>query len=379
MAISVEQVSSRAALSDFIRLPWRIYRGNRCWVAPLVAEQRRELRALVPPAPAGGRALLLARENGRAAARLSLIVVPSLNASKGAAAGYFSLFECVPDQAVARALFEAAGAWMLSRGLSVLKGPVSPDGPHGDEQKGLLLDAFDRPPVVLTSYNPPYYRGLLEAAGFEKDLDLFAYRLDKDRLFARDPGRAIDYAARRYGFRLDPIDLSQIEREIDDITRILEVAVPAEWEDMVAPSKDEVRRLAERLRPVADPDLVVIARAGGQPVGFGVALPDYNQALIHLGGRRTPLSILRFLYHKRRIDGARIFILFVVPSFRKKGVAHAIYYRIFKVGTGKGYTWGEGSTIGEPNTRMRADIESIGGVRDKTYRIYRKRLTPPAA
>jgi hypothetical protein len=63
-----------------------------------------------------------------------------------------------------------------------------------------------------------------------------------------------------------------------------------------------------------------------------------------------------------------------VPAFRKKGVAHAIYYHIFLRGTGKGYTHGEGSTIGEPNTQMRTDIESIGGQRYKTYRIYRQEL-----
>jgi hypothetical protein len=130
----------------------------------------------------------------------------------------------------------------------------------------------------------------------------------------------------------------------------------------------------ERLRSIADPDFVAIARADDIPIGFAAALPDYNQVLIHLNGRLTPLALLKYLHYRRKITSARVFAMFVVPAFHKKGVAHAIYYHIFKRGVEKGYTHGEGSTIGELNIKMRTDIESIGGQRYKTYRIYRKEL-----
>jgi hypothetical protein len=113
-------------------------------------------------------------------------------------------------------------------------------------------------------------------------------------------------------------------------------------------------------------------RAGDEPVGFGLAIPDYNQVLIHLNGRITPLGALKYFWYKRRITCARIFVMFVVPAFRQRGVAHAIYYRIFERGTAKGYRHGEASTIGETNRQMRADIEKMGGVRYKTYRVYGK-------
>jgi GNAT superfamily N-acetyltransferase len=132
---------------------------------------------------------------------------------------------------------------------------------------------------------------------------------------------------------------------------------------------------------VADPELIPIARSGDEPIGFAIALPDLNQALIHLNGRLTPLGMLKFLYYRRRITWARIFVMFVVPAFRKKGVSHALYHHIFVRGTGKGYTHGEGSTIGETNVEMRADIEGFGGERYKTYRVFSKTISsmsPPA-
>ena len=374
MATTIVPVRSRRELRWFLALPWSIYRGNPCWVPPLLAEQRRELASVLAPDGDGPRALFLAVRGGRPIGRVAALVDLSLNQAKQSRTGYFSLFECADDLEAASALFDAAGVWLRERDLTVLKGPVSPEGPHGDDCKGLLVDAFDRPPVLMTSYNPPYYQGLIEACGFAKDFDVYAYLLDKDRLFVRDPGKVIEYAQRRYGFRLDTVRLDRLDDEIRAVKHVLDLAVPAEWPDMIAPSLEELRAMAERMRPIADPDLVVIARAGDEPVGFGIALPDYNRVLIHLNGRMTPLAILKYLYYRRRITWARIFILFVVPAFRKKGVAHAIYYHIFLRGTRKGYTHGEGSTIGEPNTQMRTDIESIGGERYKTYRIYRKDL-----
>jgi GNAT superfamily N-acetyltransferase len=374
MATAVVPVRAPRDLRRFLTLPRSIYRGNPCWVSPLLADQRRDLADALLPGDDGSRALFLALRDGRPAGRIAAIVDRTLNATKQSQTGYFSLFECVDDRRVAAALFDAAGAWLKARGLTVLKGPVSPDGPHGDDCKGLLVDAFDRPPVLMTSYNPPYYQGLIEGCGFAKDFDVYAYLLDKDRLFNRDPGKVIEYAERRYKFRLDTINLARLDDEIRAVKHVLDLAVPAEWPDMIAPSLEELQAMAKRMKPIADPDFVVIARAGDEPVGFGIALPDYNQVLIHLNGRMTPLAILKYLYYRRKITWARIFIMFVVPTFRKKGVAHAIYYHIFLRGTGKGYTHGEGSTIGEPNTQMRTDMESIGGQKYKTYRIYRKEL-----
>jgi GNAT superfamily N-acetyltransferase len=374
MATAVVPVRALRDLRRFLTLPRSIYRGNPCWVCPLLADQRRALADALLPGDDGSRALFLALRDGRPVGRIAAIVDRTLNATKQSQTGYFSLFECVDDRQVAAALFDAAGAWLQARGLTVLKGPVSPEGPHGDDCKGLLVDAFDRPPVLMTSYNPPYYQELIEGCGFAKDFDVYAYLLDKDRLFNRDPGKVIEYAQRRYKFRLDTINLARLDDEIRAVKHVLDLAVPAEWPDMIAPSLEELQAMAQRMKPIADPDFVVIARAGDEPVGFGIALPDYNQVLIHLNGRMTPLAILKYLYYRRKISWARIFIMFVVPTFRKKGVAHAIYYHIFLRGTGKGYTHGEGSTIGEPNTQMRTDMESIGGQKYKTYRIYGKEL-----
>ncbi len=372
MSIQVTPVRSHADLRAFVRLPWHIYRGDRDWVPPLVADVEQSVRGSSHDSATGRHEAFLGRQSGKVVGRVLAGFDPNLNEQKQTTAGHLSLFEAENDQAVADALFEQATDWLRQRGVTVVRGPVSPSGPAVDEHKGLLVEGFEHRPVVLTSYNPPYYRSLFEGAGFDKEADTFAYHLDADRLFARNPVRIVEYAERRYGFRVGPIDLRNLEAEVRAIKQVLDLAVPAEWEDMVPPSLQDVREMARRLVPLVDADLTAIARAGDEPIGFALAIPDYNQVLVHLDGHLGLVGSLKYLWYKRHITLARIFIMFVVPAFRQKAVAHAIYYRIFERGTAKGYRQGEASTIGETNRRMRADIEKMGGERYKTYRVYGK-------
>ena len=374
MILDVHPIRSRAELRDFVRLPWQIYRGDRDWVPPLVSDIERAVALPALGTTGATHEAFIARRGGTVVGRVYAGFDPVLNERKRQHAGHLSLFEAVNDTEVARALAEHAVGWLQQRGIDLVRGPVCPAGPAIDEHKGVLVDGFDGRPCVLTSYNPPYYQSLFEQSGFDKDADAFAYRMEAARLFTKDPARAVQYAERRYGFRTDPMNLRDLDGEVQAIKHVLDLAVPAEWTDMTPPGLDEVRQMATRLVPLVDPDLTAVVRAGDEPVGFGLAIPDYNQVLAHLNGRITPVGALKYLWYKRRINRVRFFIMFVVPEFRQKGVAHAIYYRVFSRGTAKGYLQGEASTIGETNRQMRADIERMGAVRYKTYRVYARHI-----
>lgn len=375
MGLSIKRVSTKSDFNSFIKLPWRIYKRNKYWVPPLIKDLKETLdREKNPTLSKIDFELFLAYADGKPVGRIMVAIDNNLNREKGGSKGYFSLFETVEDYDVASLLLDTAAQWLKERNISVMRGPVSPTGTDGDEYRGLLIDCFDRPPVLMNSYNPPYYKKFLESFGFEKDFDLFAYHLDSSVIFSKDPAKAIEYAQKKYNFRVETLDVKNIDREIHDLKHVLDLAVPYEWPDLVAPSLEEVKEMARKLLPVADPDIIVIARSGDEPIGFGIALPDYNQVLIHLNGRITPLAAVKYLWYKRKINCARFFVMFVVPAFRKKGVSYAIYYQTFLNGTKKGYIYGEGSTIGETNLRMRNDIENFGGQHYKTYRIYKKEI-----
>ena len=359
---------------DFITLPWRLYRDDPNWVPPLLQDMHNTLdprkNALLRLGPYR---FILARRNGVPVGRLGVGMDLRLNQSKGENLSYITLFESVNDYAVAESLLAAGEKWLRSQGAAVVTGPQSPS--NGDDYRGLLVEGFDSPPVLLNSYNPPYYADFLERFGFVKDFDRYAYYYD---LTGGPPERlkkGVEWAQQRYGFTVRPINLKALQKEILVIKKIVEQSMP-DWPDMIPPSMEEVEAEADKLKQLAVPDLVLIVEGpDGEPAGLSVALPDYNQVLPLLNGRLFPFGFIKFLLYRKTIRGVRLFVLFVTPPWRKKGVAAALYYYTMVNASRRGYTFGEGSTIHEFNTQMNLDARKAGGELYKIYRVYRKELS----
>ena len=369
MSIDIRTVDSRRTRRDFLLFPWRIYRGDPNWVPPLLMQMKK----IMDPRRngylrKGPHRLFVAYKDGAPAGRVMAGVDMRTNKAKGLRNGWFALFESIEDQEVAAGLLDAARNFLAAAGCDLMRGPLAPTG--GEDFRGLLIEGFDSPPVLMDSYNPPYYRDLLERWGLAKGNDFLAYRLSYR--MPKNP-EVVEYAQKRYGFRLDRLNLRRLDREVRDIHAILQQAMP-EWPDQIPPSLAEVEEEARTLKQYADPDLVLLARAGDQPIGFCVSMANLNEALAHLNGRLLPFGWLKFLYWRRRIKVLRIFVLFVVPEWRKKGVTAAMYVRIFEEATKRGIRSGEGSTIREENLPMRRDVERIGGEHYKTYRIFRREI-----
>jgi hypothetical protein len=69
--------------------------------------------------------------------------------------GGIGFFDCINDQAVADVLFDTAKAWLQSKGMEAMDGPIN----FGDRDKwwGLMVEGFDDEPMYGMSFNPPYY------------------------------------------------------------------------------------------------------------------------------------------------------------------------------------------------------------------------------
>jgi len=295
-----------------------------------------------------------------------------LNQAKNKDLGYITLFEVIKDYTVAATLFDRAVDWLKEKGAKIVTGPQSPS--NGDDYRGLLINGFDTPPVLLNSYNPDYYVSFFDRYGFEKQFDRFAYYYDisdgpPERLL-----RGVDLAQKRYGFTVRKVELNRLNREKEIIKQVIEAAMP-DWPDMIPPSEEELTAEIERLKQLAIPDLVLfVENKNGDCLGFAVALPDYNQVLKHLNGRLFPLGFFKYLIYKRKITGVRMFVLFVTPQGRRRGVSAALYYYTMLNARRLGFTHGEGSTIHEFNTHMNIDAQKAGGKLYKTYRIFQKEL-----
>jgi GNAT superfamily N-acetyltransferase len=367
--LEVKDLQTKQERRLFVELPWSLYKDDPNWIPPLLSDMHATLdpqkNALLRLGPSN---FFLATQNQRPVGRIGCGMDLRLNAAKGNKMGYITLFESINDYRVAAALFDRATGWLKEQGATKVTGPQSPS--NGDDYRGLLIDGFDRPPILLNSYNPSYYREFMEKYGFKKQFDRYAYYYDISDGPSERLTRGVALAQKRYGFSVRKIDLNNLDRERAVIKKVVEDSMP-EWPDMIPPSDEELIAEIQKLRQLAVPDLVLfVENKDGDCLGIAVALPDYNQVLKHLNGRLFPTGIFKYLWYKRKITGVRMFALFVTPQGRRRGVSAALYYYTMLNAMRLGYTYGEGSTIHEFNARMNIDAQKAGGKLYKTYRIY---------
>ena len=370
-SLRVVPVESRADLKRFIDLPWSIYRGDPDWVPPL----KRDVRAAFDPEkhPFHLHSEVqpyLALRDGRAVGRICAIRNRNHERLHAESVGFFGWFECVDDPDVAGALFDAVRAWLRERGLTAMRGPASFST---NETCGLLIDGDPGPPVVLMAYNPPYYPGLMEAAGLRKAKDLFAWLMKKGdwppHLF-----RAEKVVTRRYGIRIRTLEMSRFDEELGRIQRLYNAAWEKNW-GFVPMTEAEMDHMAAELKPILDPELALFAETPeGETAGFALALPDFNQVLRRMNGRLFPFGILKALIYRRKITCMRVIILGLAEEWRGKAVDVLLYLWLFRKGIAAGMTSAEQSWILEDNRKMNQAIERLGGRIYRTYRLYEAAL-----
>ena len=162
MSLETSPVVSRRDRREFVELPYRLHSTSEQWIPPLRLERRLFLRPRFNPFFSEGEAqLFLARRDGRVVGRISAHVDRALNDYHDNRWGLFGFLELEDDPDVAEALFTAAEGWLRERGRDRMVGPM--DFRMNDES-GVLIEGYDREPMVRQSWHPPYYRELCEAA-----------------------------------------------------------------------------------------------------------------------------------------------------------------------------------------------------------------------
>ena len=372
-AVSVDQVRTRADFRAFLHLPWRIYADDPAWVPPLLLDLKTVLRRDKHPYHKhADTEYFLARQGHEVVGRIAASVNRLHNEFHEERTGFFGFFESIDDPTVARALLAAAEEWLIARGMQQVRGPMNFSTNEESVSPGVLIDGFDTPPVVMMSHNRPYYRELLEGAGYTKSKDLLSYWLDADQT-PPALSRVMTALARREGISVRSVDLRRFEAEVATVQEIYNSAWERNW-GFVPMTEAEFVHMAKQLRPVIDPDYALIAEVDGAPVAFAVGLPDYNQVLKRMNGRLLPLGIFKLLWYRRRIDALRVLTLGVKPGFRHLGLGAMLYLRIIENAQRAGKPRGECSWILEDNTEMRKAMERMGGRVYKTYRVMEKAL-----
>ena len=366
--IRIETVDSLQKLREFVRFPLRIYSKDSPWVPPMWSD---ELKRLDPKqGPFFGHSdaqLFLARDNnGHPLGRIAAIKFNGHLQIYKDRLGFFGFFECINDQAVADQLIKTAKKWLNQNGLIKMRGPASFTI---NEQIGLLIENFDEPPTLLTTWNPPYYQRLLETAGLVKAEDLLAREVILSDIDPQYLSRISRIGKRSKKISIREANLDNIENEIDILVKVYGEAWNENW-GAVPISRNEFIKLVRELKPFLLPECTLIAEYDGIPVGVCVAIPDINSAIKACNGKLGPLGLIRFMLARRRTDLIRGVISGVLKPYRKKGIESAFGSRMLNKLIGTRYKRIEFSWMLESNFRVHRVLDSIGAQTTKRWRVY---------
>lgn len=314
--------------------------------------------------------MFLARFNGKVVGRIAAILDHNYLKACRQLVGLFGFFECINDLDVAHALFNSASMWHRQNKLRKILGPTNPSM---NDEIGVLLDAFDEPPVVKMVWNPDYYPALYDASVFDKAKDVYAYSMTKEDVSERLL-KLGELLVKRSKVTFRHPNMKKFGQEIEIFREVYNQAWSDNW-GFVPWTEAEFKHVARSLKQVIDPNLVLIAEDNGKPVAFSLALPDINHALRHVrNGKLFPFGLMKLWWQSRKIHTARVVILGVVKEYRHRGIDTALYYETFRIGTEKGYYQAEMSWILEDNDAMNRALEMMGAKRYKTYRLYERML-----
>jgi len=372
--VRTDLVTKRRQLTDFIRVPWTVYRDDERWIAPLILERRLHLSKQNPYFQHAEAAFWVAYKGGRPVGRISAQINRLHLEQHHDATGHFGFFEAIDDPAVFRALFDAAETWLHARGMKRILGPFTLSI---NDECGLLIDGFDTPPMFLMGHGRPFYDARMKELGYGKAKDTVAYMLDAATPQPDVLTAALKRASERISIR--PIRLEALKEDLEILRAVFNDAWTENW-CYIPFTEEEFADLGRSMRYFVPPEFIQIVDVDGEPAAMIVVIPNLNDILADLDGRVLPTGWLKLLWRLRaaKPKSARVPLMGIRKKYQRSSLGMLLVFMLVDAVRQPMLDYGiekvELSWVLEDNLPMRHIKERLGAYAYKTYRFYEKSL-----
>ena len=317
--LTIREVKTSRDIKEFIEFPLRLYKDCPYFVPPLYGDEKKLLQS-------GGNTedaeslFLLATDGGKTVGRIHGIIQKEYNRAHGTSKARFTRFDCIDSIEVARALFEAAEAWAVGKGMSELCGPL---GFNDLNREGLLVEGFNEDSTFEEQYNYEYYGRLIEAVGFVKDVDWLEFELKlpktRNEMLRRVAARALEINKLHVADNSMP-KRKYIEKYRDGFFECLETCYRHLY-GTVALTREVQDELIAQFNLIVNKEYVIfICDENERVVAFGLCFPAIGEAIKKSGGRLTPSALLKLLKLIRKPKVIDLGLVAVLPEYQSSGI-----------------------------------------------------------
>ena len=373
--LTIEKVDTdnKSQVKRFVELPHKLYKDCPQWVPLINIDAYTYLNRRKHPFHEHSDVdFFLAVRNGEDVGRIAAIENKPFNKYRNTKTADFYFFDSENDPEVAAALFKTVFEWAKGRGLDTL---VGPKGMGPLDGYGILVFGHEhRNTMTMLNYNYPYYQQLVEAQGFEKEVDFVSCYLPADKF--QIPERVERIAKRsmeRSGLQVKQFkNKKELVAWAPRIGEAYNKAFVNNWEYFPF-TKREIDFVVDNIMTIADHRLIKIITHGEDVVGFLFAFHDVSAALQRSRGRLFPFGIIDILLELKRTNTVSVNGMGILPEFQGHG-GNAILYS--EMGHSllefQQFSHVEMTQVAETTGQMRADLRNLNGVEYKNHRVYRR-------
>ncbi|HNU76736.1 MAG TPA: hypothetical protein PLP79_10380 [Prolixibacteraceae bacterium] len=374
MNIEVRPVSTPSDYRQFIYLPEKIHRDHANWVHPIFLDDLDYFNAKKNKSFSYcDTVLFLAFRNGEAVGRIMGIIHHPYNAQNGEKHARFSWMECYEDPEVYAALMGAVESWARERGMTHIVGPL---GFSDKDPQGFLIEGYDEPVVLASNCNFPYLVSLTEAYGFAPRTNLVVYKVPvpevlppiiakiEERHRRNESGlRVVEFTSRR-----------KVRPYIHPVLKLVNMTF-TEIYGFWPYREDEMDDFANRFLYLINPRYIkAVVNREEEVVAFIVGMSDMSEGIRKARGRLLPFGWIHLVLAARRTRQLNLLLGAIHPNYQGRGLDMLMGAKILESAKQTGKTTMDSHLELEHNTKVRAEMERMGGKVYKRFRIYIKRL-----
>ena len=375
MAIEIRKIDTKGGLKKFVKWGIDLYKGNECFVPPLVMDDVNTLDPHNNPAFDFCESIyFMAYDNGKPVGRIAGIINNVVNEKTGKKTLRFGWVDFIDDTRVSEALFRAVEVWGRSKGMEEIVGPL---GFSDMDPEGMLVEGFDQEGTMATIYNYPYYPKHLEAMGFEKEADWIEFRMTIPDGIPERYQRISDIIKRKY--ELSTPKYTSAKKLVKDYGQEIFQLINEAYSELYGYSPltpRQINRYISMYIPVLRLDNIsLIVDKDKKLIGVGIAMPSLSKALIKSRGRLFPFGWIHLLKALRgQNDVVDLLLVAVKPEYQSKGVNSLLFTDLIPCFIKNGYKFAESNPELELNQKVQSQWGYFETRQHKRRRAFRKSL-----
>ena len=375
MAIEIRKIDTKGGLKKFVKWGIDLYKGNECFVPPLVMDDVNTLDPHNNPAFDFCESIyFMAYDDGKPVGRIAGIINNVVNEKTGKKTLRFGWVDFIDDPRVSEALFRAVEVWGRSKGMEEIVGPL---GFSDMDPEGMLVEGFDQEGTMATIYNYPYYPKHLEAMGFEKEADWIEFRMTIPDGIPERYQRISDIIKRKY--ELSTPKYTSAKKLVKDYGQAIFQLINEAYSELYGYSPltpRQINRYISMYIPVLRLDNIsLIVDKDKKLIGVGIAMPSMSKALIKCRGRMFPFGWIHLLKALRgQNDVVDLLLVAVKPEYQSKGVNSLLFTDLIPCFIKNGYKFAESNPELELNQKVQSQWGYFETRQHKRRRAFRKSL-----